>query len=363
MSKRSKRHNNKRSNVKKQIARARKGSQIVRASKHTNESLNLNRKNLILLAVSVVLAITVTFAASYAWFNELYSAKADIEMPVYKFDFSAKANGEILVNDGANTQKIVLSTKMLPGKTCLIPLQFINGEGTSTVQYSFEVVSMTSPMNAVWKFGNTQDLSAAQGYDTLVGNAFLTNIEIPENTTHTYYLYCDWVAIDTPEANAADQAFQAAYDEISLEIQINAHQTANDVVEILKIQAEDIADADNDTCNIKTDAPNAEGGKYLGDTQHRKIYLTAPFDISSISFTYSTYMRTGSFNIYNVDDTGNYNDNIPTLYGYANFINTGDWLFNNAQTTYSTKLSIKQGERFCIIPSTFVNIDYITLYS
>lgn len=187
-----------------------------------NKTKNENRKNFIMLCLSVILVIAVCCAASFAWFSNSTKAYGNADIKVVKFDFRTnnKFNDDFTMSPS--------NTQIYPGKDFSIPLDFSNGSvgNVTDAVYTVEVVSVTAPANMIWKFGTNSSASSNADVTTAVNakGKLITERTIKSGSTDKYYLYGLWKNIDTDTANAQDIAFQQSNDTVTIKLKVTAHQ-------------------------------------------------------------------------------------------------------------------------------------------
>lgn len=187
-----------------------------------NKTMNENRKNFIMLCLSVILVIAVCCAASFAWFNNSTTARGSADIKVIKFDFrtNSKFNEDFTMSPS--------NTEIYPGKDFTIPFTFSNGSAGNVTGavYTVEVVSVTAPVNMIWKFGSGSNASSnADVTATVNGKGKLITEKLLESgNSEKFYLYGLWKNVDTETANAQDIAFQQSNNTVTVKLKVTAHQ-------------------------------------------------------------------------------------------------------------------------------------------
>lgn len=179
--------------------------------------------NLIMLIVSLLLTVAVCCAASYAWFTSVKTVKAQVEMNVLSFEFDLKGTNE------AGVLNISPNVPMYPGQKFTAKLELTNGQTdkVTPAKYDIKVIDTSAlPKNMIWKFGTNSSGASNNDVTTKVNGKqnILSNQTLQPGKSATYYLYGEWVYMDTDTANSNDMEFQKNNDKITITLKVNAEQ-------------------------------------------------------------------------------------------------------------------------------------------
>ncbi len=186
-------------------------------------------KNIVLLAISLVLTIAICSAASYAWFLEQSTASANISAKVLAFYFTTngKFNQDVTVSsEGYNiTYDNTNLDGMFPGQTFNAPIVFSNQQSNVDAKYTVTVVSSNAPDDFVWKLRNKDDNSTVDITSQVNGKQVIITKTIGK-VSNSFDIVGNWPkgGTDTNEKNAKDIAFMETKKPIEIKLRVVAEQ-------------------------------------------------------------------------------------------------------------------------------------------